>query len=88
MKLLSGIVHLSRELDLRIVLEGVETQEQLDLVRKHNFADLVQGYIFSPPVPVDALESLRVNGVALSKAGSRAVSGRKNDAPRSLSAAG
>jgi diguanylate cyclase (GGDEF)-like protein/PAS domain S-box-containing protein len=88
MKLLSGIVHLSRELDLRIVLEGVETQEQLDLVRKHNFADLVQGYIFSPPLPVDALESLRAGGVALRKGAGRAISSRKNGTLRSLSAAG
>ena len=58
LKLLSGIVHLSRELELRIVVEGVETQGQLALINQNNFADLVQGYVFSPPVPADAVADM------------------------------
>jgi diguanylate cyclase (GGDEF)-like protein len=51
LKLLRGTVHLARELGLKIVVEGVETPEQLALVNKHRSTDLVQGYVFSPPVP-------------------------------------
>ncbi len=50
LKLLRGIVNLSRELGLKIVVEGVETKEQLALINRHRFADLVQGFVFSMPV--------------------------------------
>lgn len=48
--LLRGIVQLSRELGMSVVIEGVETAEQLELINRHGFADLVQGYVFSMPV--------------------------------------
>jgi len=48
---LRGTVHLARELGLKIVVEGVETPEQLALLNKHRSTDLIQGYVFSPPVP-------------------------------------
>jgi EAL domain-containing protein (putative c-di-GMP-specific phosphodiesterase class I) len=51
LKLLRGTVHLARELGLKIVVEGVETPEQLALLNKHRSTDLIQGYVFSPPVP-------------------------------------
>ncbi len=57
-KLLGGIVHLARELGFKIVIEGVETPQQLALIEKHRFADLVQGYIFSPPISSQKLCSL------------------------------
>jgi diguanylate cyclase (GGDEF)-like protein len=57
-KLLRGTVNLSRELGLRIVIEGVETQEQLALINKYECADLVQGYVFAAPMPLDALREL------------------------------
>lgn len=58
LKLLKGVVRLSRELDLKIVVEGVETEAQLALLAKHRCADLVQGYVFSPPVAVDEIPVL------------------------------
>ena len=57
-RLLRGIVHLSRELDLRIVVEGVETEEQLMLLNKYQCADLIQGYVFSVPLPSKSLLGL------------------------------
>jgi diguanylate cyclase (GGDEF)-like protein len=51
LKLLRGTVNLARELGLKIVTEGVETAEQLALLNKYRATDLVQGYVFSPPVP-------------------------------------
>jgi diguanylate cyclase (GGDEF)-like protein len=49
-KLLCGIVDLSRALSLNVVIEGVETLEQLALVVERNLADIIQGYVFSPPI--------------------------------------
>ncbi len=54
-KLLRGTVNLSRELGLRIVIEGVETEEQLALINKYHCADLVQGYVFAAPMSLEAL---------------------------------
>jgi diguanylate cyclase (GGDEF)-like protein len=58
LKLLRGIVSLARGLDIGIVIEGVETREQLALIRKHNCADLIQGYVFSKPIAAQAVEAL------------------------------
>ena len=52
-----AIIALAHNLSLKVVAEGVETQEQLDFLRKHR-CDEVQGYLISKPVPAAALESL------------------------------
>ena len=49
----STIVAMSHSLGLRVVAEGVETQEQLDVLRSHG-CDRIQGYWLSPPLPADA----------------------------------
>ena len=51
LKLLRGTVNLSRELGLGIIVEGVETRDQLALLNKYQCADFVQGYVFSMPLP-------------------------------------
>jgi diguanylate cyclase (GGDEF)-like protein len=61
-KLLCGIVDLSRALSLHIVIEGVETLEQLALVVEKNLADIIQGYVFSAPVPREQVVE-RVNSL-------------------------
>jgi diguanylate cyclase (GGDEF)-like protein len=48
-KLFNAIVSLSAEMEFEIVVEGVETSEQLDVVRESGDVDRVQGYIFSRP---------------------------------------
>ena len=45
----SSIIALASALDLKIVAEGVETQEQLDFLRRHD-CDLYQGFFHSRPV--------------------------------------
>lgn len=57
-KLLRGTVNLSRELGLRIVIEGVETRDQLALINKYHCADLVQGYVFAAPMSAAAVVDL------------------------------
>jgi diguanylate cyclase (GGDEF)-like protein len=58
LKLLKGVVHLSRELGLEIVVEGVETEDQLELIRSTNSADLIQGFIFGMPMPCSGIIAL------------------------------
>lgn len=58
LKLLRGIVHLSRELGLRIVIEGVESEEQLKLLQKTDSADFIQGFIFGLPMPSSSIAEL------------------------------
>jgi diguanylate cyclase (GGDEF)-like protein/PAS domain S-box-containing protein len=45
-------IGLAHNLRLKLVAEGVETEEQLDYLRQQG-CDLVQGYLFSRPVPAD-----------------------------------
>lgn len=67
LKLLRGIVNLSRELGMKIVVEGVETKEQLALITRHRFADLVQGYVFSMPVATDRIIALAAEASPVTK---------------------
>jgi EAL domain-containing protein (putative c-di-GMP-specific phosphodiesterase class I) len=48
---------MARELQFETVVEGVETAEQYDFVSQHG-ADLVQGFLFSPAVPIDNFRAL------------------------------
>lgn len=49
-----SIVALAKTLDLYTVAEGVETAEQLDLVRQIG-VDQAQGFFFSPPLPLGSI---------------------------------
>ena len=54
-----GIISIAHELGLTVIAEGVETTEQLDLLRSFG-CDEYQGYYFSRPVPPDQfIELLR-----------------------------
>jgi diguanylate cyclase len=54
--IVAAAVAMAHALDLLVVAEGVETDEQLAAVRDLG-CDLVQGYLFSRPIPpVDAIE--------------------------------
>jgi diguanylate cyclase (GGDEF)-like protein len=56
--LLSGVTHLARELGLSIVIEGVETTEQLDMLRRHVHLNEVQGFLFGRAMPAADIGSL------------------------------
>lgn len=58
LKLLRGVVNLARELGLDIIVEGVETEAQLTLIRDNDCADLIQGYIFGAPMLASAFGEL------------------------------
>ncbi|TBW39740.1 EAL domain-containing protein [Siculibacillus lacustris] len=51
------IIGMCRLLDMRIVAEGVETEEQLGWLRARNCHEY-QGYLFSPAIPVDSFDAL------------------------------
>ncbi len=54
--MISAIIHLSRNLGVELIAEGVEEREQLDyLTERHCHA--VQGFFFSKPLPIEAFES-------------------------------
>ncbi|MFF2483305.1 EAL domain-containing protein [Paenibacillus sp. NPDC058071] len=52
-----SLVVIAHNLNMKVVTEGVETQEELDIIREHD-CDLVQGYFYSPPVPPDKFAEL------------------------------
>ena len=53
----TAIIALGHALGLTVTAEGVETEEQVDLLRKQG-CDQMQGYYFSRPVPAEALAEL------------------------------
>ena len=56
-----GIIALAHALGLSVVAEGVETETQLALLRSLE-CDIVQGFLYSPPVEADALAALLAEG--------------------------
>jgi diguanylate cyclase (GGDEF)-like protein len=46
---------LAQEMNAKLTIEGVETHEQHELLRKIG-CDTVQGYLFGPPVPLNELQ--------------------------------
>jgi len=52
-----AIITLAHSLNLKAIAEGVETQEQFNMLRLLR-CDEVQGYLFSKPVPPEAFEKL------------------------------
>jgi diguanylate cyclase (GGDEF)-like protein len=56
--LLRGMTRLSAQLGLRVVVEGVETEEQLALLAAEDSIDEVQGYLLARPMPASDLRKL------------------------------
>lgn len=54
-RLVNAMINLARNLGLEVVAEGVETQEELDLLRQFG-CDQVQGYLVSKALPLRELE--------------------------------
>lgn len=51
-KITATIVELAHYIGLKVVAEGVESQEQFDLLTEYN-CDLIQGYYISKPLPAE-----------------------------------
>ncbi|MCD7909033.1 MAG: EAL domain-containing protein, partial [Clostridium sp.] len=50
-----NIVNICREMGIQVVAEGIETEEQLEALRSCG-VELVQGYLFSKPIPIEEYE--------------------------------
>ncbi len=50
-----AVISMARALNLRVVAEGVETQEQLDFLRRENCAEM-QGFLYSHPLSAAEFE--------------------------------
>jgi predicted signal transduction protein with EAL and GGDEF domain len=53
-RLAAAIIAMAQALELDVVVEGVETEEQLRFVREHRCTE-IQGFFFSPPLPATRL---------------------------------
>ena len=54
----ASFIGLADNLGIHVVAEGIETNEQLAYLRKVN-CDMVQGYVFSKPLPIPEFEKWR-----------------------------
>ncbi len=55
--IIRAIIAMAHSLGIRVTAEGVETSEQLTILRSLR-CDAIQGYYFSRPVPADMIEEL------------------------------
>jgi diguanylate cyclase (GGDEF)-like protein len=56
--LLRGVARLSADLGMSVVVEGIETNEQLELISADGTVTEAQGYLFSRPVPAVQVRQL------------------------------
>ena len=54
-----AIIEMAKSLNFKVIVEGVETKEELDFVCQHQ-CDIMQGYIFSPPVSAKEFKELLI----------------------------
>ena len=54
LKIISTIINMGKTLHRKVVAEGVETEEQLSILREYR-CDEIQGYFFSRPMPAPDL---------------------------------
>jgi diguanylate cyclase (GGDEF)-like protein len=60
--IVTAVISMGRSLKLRVVAEGVETQEELEFLRAR-LCDEAQGFHFSRPVPPEQFAILLKNGI-------------------------
>lgn len=55
--IIQNIVNMSKQLGIRVISEGVETQTQVDFLKEVG-CDMAQGYFFARPMPIKEFERL------------------------------
>jgi EAL domain-containing protein (putative c-di-GMP-specific phosphodiesterase class I) len=55
--IITAVISLAQALRIKVIAEGVETEPQAQLLRLLR-CDQAQGYLFSPPVPAEKVETL------------------------------
>lgn len=56
-EIVDGIIQLAHKIELTVLAEGVETKEQLDILKNMN-CDKIQGYYFSKPISKEEFEKM------------------------------
>lgn len=59
--ILQMMVDLVKKLDMQVIVEGVETKEQLEFLKSYN-CDVFQGYLLMRPMDVENFERIYFNG--------------------------
>jgi diguanylate cyclase (GGDEF)-like protein len=54
--IVTAVIQMAHSLNLKVVAEGVEREDQLEFLTRQR-CDIIQGYLFSKPLPVDQLET-------------------------------
>ena len=62
MAVVSTIIAMAKALNIKVIAEGVETNEQLVFLRINN-CDMIQGYLISRPLPQDEILNLIKNSI-------------------------
>lgn len=52
--LLEAIIQIGKKINTKVVIEGIETKEQIEMLSTHNLFG--QGYYYSKPIPIDEFE--------------------------------
>ncbi|MBQ0040227.1 MAG: GGDEF domain-containing protein [Treponema sp.] len=68
--IIKSVVDLSRNMKLPVIAEGVETQEQIDLLKGMGL-NYVQGFYYYKPIPIEEYEGLISDGNRISLDGLR-----------------
>lgn len=55
--IISSFLHLAKGLNMKVVAEGVEEYEQMEFLKQKE-CDMIQGYLYSKPVPADKFERM------------------------------
>jgi EAL domain-containing protein (putative c-di-GMP-specific phosphodiesterase class I) len=55
--IVSTIISMTRHMNLKVIAEGVETEDQLGFLRQNRCSE-IQGYWFSPPLKTDQMRQL------------------------------
>ncbi|MBF0160557.1 MAG: EAL domain-containing protein [Magnetococcales bacterium] len=62
--IVNAIIAMAHSLDQTVIVEGLETTEQLDVMRRLKCNEM-QGYLFSAPVPADVMTEMLRQGKRL-----------------------
>ncbi len=59
-QIVNAVINMAHSMNLKVVAEGVETKDQLDILDKLS-CDEIQGYLLSKPIPADQLTLILKN---------------------------
>lgn len=55
--IINGIIDMAKKLNIKIIAEGIETEQQLLFLKTTN-CDIIQGYYFSKPIELEVFEKI------------------------------